>query len=86
MLLSFACALTRKVVKNLLKHHKKFYHGHPMYLYEQPATINFVNVIRNHSGLLQESWPDSSTCGSGIPGNIVTPCDNVTMENGDVST
>ena len=30
-------------------------------LYEGPATINLVNVIRNHSGLLQESWPDSSS-------------------------
>ena len=29
-------------------------------LYEGPATINLVDVIRNHSGLLQESWPDSS--------------------------
>ena len=30
-------------------------------LYEGPATINLVDVIRNHSGLLQESWPDSSS-------------------------
>ena len=30
-------------------------------LYEGPTTINLVNVIRNHSGLLQESWPDSSS-------------------------
>ena len=29
-------------------------------LYEGPATISLVDVIRNHSGLLQESWPDSS--------------------------
>ena len=28
-------------------------------LYELPAIINLVDVIRNHSGLLQESWPDS---------------------------
>ena len=26
------------------------------------------------------------TCGSGILGNIVVLCDNVTMKNGDVST
>ena len=30
-------------------------------LYEGPTTINLVNMIRNHSGLLQESWPDSSS-------------------------
>ena len=30
-------------------------------LYEGPAIINLVDVIRNHSGLLQESWPDSSS-------------------------
>ena len=30
-------------------------------LYEGPATISLVDVIRNHSGLLQESWPDSSS-------------------------
>ena len=30
-------------------------------LYEGPTTINLVNVIRNHSGLLQEPWPDSSS-------------------------
>ena len=30
-------------------------------LYEGPTTINLVDVIRNHSGLLQESWPDSSS-------------------------
>ena len=58
MLLSFACALARTVVKNLLEHHKSFYHGHP---YEGPATIKLVDVIRNHSGLLQQSWPDSSS-------------------------
>ena len=28
-------------------------------LYKGPATINLVDMIRNHSGLLQESWPDS---------------------------
>ena len=30
-------------------------------LYEGPATINLVDVIRNHSGLLPKSWPDSSS-------------------------
>ena len=30
-------------------------------LYEGPATINLFNVIRNHLGLQQESWPDSSS-------------------------
>ena len=30
-------------------------------LYKGPATINLVDVIRNHTGLLQESWPDSSS-------------------------
>ena len=29
-------------------------------LYEGPTTINLVDAIRNHSELLQESWPDSS--------------------------
>ena len=57
VLLSFMCALVRRVVKNLLKHHKSFTMA---VLCEGPATINLVNMIRNHSGLLQESWPDSS--------------------------
>ena len=30
VLLSFVCALARRVVTNLLEHHKKFYHGHPI--------------------------------------------------------
>ena len=30
-------------------------------LYEGPTTINLIDVIRNHSGLYQESWPDSSS-------------------------
>ena len=55
MLLSFAHALARRVVKNLLEHHKM------TILYEGPATINLIDVIRNHSGLLQESWPASSS-------------------------
>ena len=58
MLLSFACALARRVVKNLLEHYKRFYYGH---LYEGLTTINLIDMIRNHSGLLQESWPDSSS-------------------------
>ena len=58
MLLSFACALVHRVVKNLLEHYKRFYRGH---LYEGLTTINLVNMIRNHSGTLQESWPDSSS-------------------------
>ena len=57
VLLNFAHALSCRVVKNLLEHHKKFYHGFP--IYEDPATISLVNMIRNHSGILQESWPDS---------------------------
>ena len=58
MLLSLVCALTCRVVKNLLEHHKSFTMA---ILCEEPATINLVDVIRNHSGLLQESWPDSSS-------------------------
>ena len=57
VLLSFVCALARRVVKNLLKHHKSFTMA---ILYKGPASINLVDMIRNHSGLLQESWPDSS--------------------------
>ena len=58
VLLGFTCALARRVVKNLLKHHKSFTMA---ILCEGPTTINLVDVIRNHSGLLQESWPDSSS-------------------------
>ena len=58
MLLSFARALARRVVKNLLEHHKSITMA---ILYEGPATITLIDVIRNHSGLLQESWPDSSS-------------------------
>ena len=58
VLLSFACALMCRVVRNLFEHHKCFTMA---ILYKGPATINLVNVIRNHSGLLQESWPDSSS-------------------------
>ena len=56
VLLSFERALARRVVKNLLEHHKIFTMA---ILYKRPATINLIDVIRNHSGLLQESWPDS---------------------------
>ena len=56
VLLSFARAPACRVVKNLLKHHKSFTMA---ILYEGPTTINLIYVIRNHSGLLQESWPDS---------------------------
>ena len=55
VLLSFACALACRVVKNLLEHHKSFTMA---ILYEGPATINVIDVIRNHSELLQ---PDSSS-------------------------
>ena len=55
MLLNFVHALARRVVKNLLEHHKSFTMA---ILYEGPATINLVDVIRNHSELLQ---PDSSS-------------------------
>ena len=58
MLVSFAHALARRVVKNFLKHPKSFTKA---ILYKRPSTINLVNMIRNHSGLLQESWPDSSS-------------------------
>ena len=58
VLLSFARALAHKVVKNLLEHHKSFT---MTILYKGLTTINLVDVIRNHSGLLQESWPDSSS-------------------------
>ena len=58
MLLSFACALARTIIKNLLEHHKSFTMA---ILYEGPATINLVNMIRNHSELLQEYWHDSSS-------------------------
>ena len=56
--IEFVCALVHRVVKNLLKHHKSFTMA---ILYEGPTTINLVNVIRNHSGLWQESWPNSSS-------------------------
>ena len=58
VLLSFVHALARRVVKNYVKHHEKFTMA---IVYEEPATINQVDVIWNHSGLLQESWPDSSS-------------------------
>ena len=58
MPLSFACALARTIIKNLLEHHKSFTMA---ILYEGPATINLVNMIRNHSELLQEYWHDSSS-------------------------
>ena len=47
-----------RVVKNLLEHRKSFTIA---ILCEGPATINLVDMIRNHSGLLQESWSDSSS-------------------------
>ena len=53
VLLSFVCALAHRVVKNLLEHHKSFTMA---ILYKGPASINLVDMIRNHSGLLQESW------------------------------
>ena len=52
VLLNVAHALARRVVKNLLKHHESFTMA---ILYKGPTTISLVNVIRNHSGLLQES-------------------------------
>ena len=58
MLLNFARALACRVVKNLLKHHKSFTMA---ILYEGPTTINLIDVIRNHSGLEQESLSDSSS-------------------------
>ena len=58
VLLNFTCALAHRVVKNLLQDHKSFTMAT---LCKRPATINLVNVISNHSGLLQESWPDSSS-------------------------
>ena len=58
VLLSFGRALAHRVVKNLLEHHKSFT---MTILCEGPTTINLIDVIRNHSGLLQESWPDSSS-------------------------
>ena len=58
VLLSFMRALACRVLKNLLKHHKSFTIA---ILCERHATINLVDMIRNHSGLLQESWPDSSS-------------------------
>ena len=58
VLLSFTRALIHRVVKNLLEHHKSFTMA---ILCNGPATVNLVDVIRNHSGLLQESWPDSSS-------------------------
>ena len=58
MLLSFTCAFARRVIKNLFKHHKSFTMA---ILCKGPATINLVNMITNHLGLLQESWPDSSS-------------------------
>ena len=58
MLLSFVCALVHRVVKNLLEHYKSFTMA---ILYEGPTTINLVDAIRNHSGLLQESWLNSSS-------------------------
>ena len=48
VLLSFTCE------RIMLKHFKM------AILYEGPTTINLVDVIRNHTGLLQESWPDYS--------------------------
>ena len=45
VLLSFVHALAHRVVKNLLKHHKSFTMA---ILCKGPATINLVNVIRNH--------------------------------------
>ena len=47
-----------RLVKNLLEHQKSC---NMAILYEGHATINLVDLIRNHSGLLQESWPDSSS-------------------------
>ena len=58
VLLSFTRALARRVIKNLLKHHKSFTMA---ILCKGPATINLVDMITNHSRLLQESWPDSSS-------------------------
>ena len=58
VLLSFKHTLTLRIVKNLLKHHEEFTMA---ILYEEPTTIILVDVILNHSGLLQESWPDSSS-------------------------
>ena len=58
VLLSFTHALACRVVKNLLEHHKSFTMA---ILYEGPTTINLIDMIGNHSGLLQESWPDSSS-------------------------
>ena len=58
VLLSFTCTLVHRVVKNLLEHHKSCTMA---ILYEGPTTINLVDVIRNHSVLLQESLPDSSS-------------------------
>ena len=57
VLLSFMHALALRVVKNLLERHKSFTMA---ILCEGPTTINPIDVIRNRSGLLQESWPDSS--------------------------
>ena len=58
VLLSFVHALAHRVVKNFLKHHEKFTMA---ILCKEPATIILVNMVWNHSGLLQESWPDSSS-------------------------
>ena len=58
VLLSFTRALAHRVVKNLLEHHKSFTMA---ILCEGPPTINLIDMIRNHSGLLQEYWPDSSS-------------------------
>ena len=58
MLLNFVRALACRVVKNLLDHHRSFTIA---ILCEGPATISLVDIIRNHSGLLKESWPDSSS-------------------------
>ena len=41
VLLSFACALVHKIVKNLLEHHKRFTMA---ILYKEPATINLVDI------------------------------------------
>ena len=43
VLLSFVCALVRRVLKNLLEHHKSFTMA---ILYDGPATINLVDMIR----------------------------------------
>ena len=58
VLLSFACALARRVVKNLLEHHKRFYHGHPL-----RGAHHYQSRRRDYKPFrtLQESWPNSSS-------------------------